>query len=424
MQTEDTIPTSPPKKILWTLMIIQFTEILGFSIMIPVLPLLGTDLGLDQFEIGLLSSIFSACQLIAAPIIGKLSDRYGRKPLLIFSQITTMVGFLLLGFSSYVNRVWLLILARVTDGLLGSNMTVIQASLSDISTKENRTSVFTLSSGVFGAALILGPALGGILSTLTPLSYALPMFIAAGIALVSIVLVFTIFPETYLDRPKTVSMNFNDIIPVREMVKYSKDKPTRRNLFLYFLYTFGFFLFIRTFLLIAIDKFGLTPEVAGYYHTWIGVLRVFLQFLVVKRLINAFGETRILMSGISAMIIAMIGYALTTELTTIYWWAFLPITFLAFGTGTARPVLTSRLANSVGQKEYATILGINNSLTSFTQIFAPMLGGLLLVSDLSVLVLTISAMSFSGILIVLCLEKRNGKNGHELKQLEPPIEDF
>ncbi len=96
--------SNPPpvnKKILWTLMLIQFTEILGFSIMIPVIPLLATDLGLNEFQIGLLSSIFSVCQLVASPIFGKLSDRFGRKPLLIFSQITTMTGFLLLGFSGF-----------------------------------------------------------------------------------------------------------------------------------------------------------------------------------------------------------------------------------------------------------------------------------------------------------------------------------
>ena len=145
-------------------------------------------------------------------------------------------------------------------------------------------------------------------------------------------------------------------------------------------------------------------EIAGYYHTWIGVLRVLLQFLLVKRLIRAFGEDRILISGVICMILAMIGYALSP----LYWIMFIPLTFLAYGTGTARPVLSSRLTNSVGEKEYATILGINNSITSFTQIFAPMLGGLILeylyLGD--VLVLAISAGSFSIILILLLIEKR------------------
>ncbi len=411
--------TEVPKKILWTLMLIQFTEILGFSLMIPIIPLLSTDLGLNPFQIGLLSSIFSLCQLFASPIIGKLSDRFGRKPLLIFSQITTMMGFLLLGFSGFAHSIWLLVAARIVDGLLGSNMTVIQASLADISTPKTRTSVFTISSGVFGAALILGPALGGILSTVSSLEYALPMFIAAGISLLSIILVLTIFPETYIDRPGKISLKFNDIIPVRDIVRFSKNRKTRRNLFLFFLYTFGFFLFIRSFILIAIDRFDLleTPEIAGYFHTWIGIFRVVLQFLIVKWLIRTFGEKRILISGVIGMILAMIGFMFSS----IYWITFIPLTFLAYGTGTARPVLSSRLTNSVGKKEYATVLGINNSLTSLNQIFVPMLGGLLLVNDLSVLLLVMCAVSFSAILVLLLFEK---KGEYKVEELEnPPLEE-
>ncbi|MBN2154885.1 MAG: MFS transporter [Candidatus Lokiarchaeota archaeon] len=400
--------TPIPRKILFTLMLIQFTEILGFSIMIPVIPFLATDLGLNEFEIGLLSSIFSLCQLFSSPIIGKLSDKYGRKPLLIFSQFTTLTGFILLGFSGFVNGVWLLVLARIVDGLLGSNMTVIQASLADITTPKTRTQAFTISSGVFGAALILGPVLGGFLSTLTTLKYALPMFLAAGISLLSIALVFTVLPETYIHRPATIALSFNDIIPVKEINRFSKVKPIRRNLLLFFLYSTGFFMFIRTFLLIAIEEFGLTAELGGLYHTWIGIVRVILQFLVVERLIRAFGEDNILFSGTIALILAMIGYGLST-ISTIYWIAFIPLTFLAYGTGTARPVLTSRLTNSVGEKEYATLLGINNSLTSLTQIFAPMLGGLILVYWNSIPLLVLCTMMFFCILVVLIVDKREKK---------------
>jgi DHA1 family tetracycline resistance protein-like MFS transporter len=404
-------------------MLIQFTEILGFSIMIPVIPFLAKDLGLSNFEVGLLSSVFSFCQLFASPIIGKISDRYGRKPLLIFSQFTTMTGFILLGFSGYYGLIWLLVLARVVDGLLGSNMTVIQASLADISTPETRTAVFSISSGVFGAALILGPVLGGILSTVSPLGYALPMFIAAGISLISIVLVFTIFPETYINRPGKVTLRFNDIIPVKDMIRYSKTKNTRRSLLLFFFYTFGFFLFIRTFLLIAQIKFGIEADVAGYYHTTIGILRVLLQFLLVKWLIRTFGEKKILISGIISMIISMTAFAFITELFSIdvsdigFQIAFAPIVFLAYGTGTARPVLSSRLTNTVGRKEYATILGINNSITSFTQIFAPLLGGLILDYLYSWIILALSAMSFTVILILLIIENGEGKQQEEITEI-------
>ena len=122
----------------------------------PLIPILGIELGLDAFQVGLILSIFSLCQLFASPITGKLSDRYGRKPLLIFSQTSTLVGFLLLGIAT---NVWILVAARLVDGLLGSNMTVTQAYISDVTTPKQRTKIYGYSSAVFGAGLIFGPVL-------------------------------------------------------------------------------------------------------------------------------------------------------------------------------------------------------------------------------------------------------------------------
>ena len=120
MAFENTNKRKLDKKILIIFMI-MFTEILGFSIVMPVIPFLGLSLGLNSFQIGLVLNIFSVCQLFASPITGKVSDRFGRKPILIFSQLSTLLGFLLLGMSI---NVWILIAARLVNGLLGSNMTV------------------------------------------------------------------------------------------------------------------------------------------------------------------------------------------------------------------------------------------------------------------------------------------------------------
>ena len=138
----------------------------------PLIPLLGENLGLNYLQVGLVLSIFSLCQLFASPITGKLSDRFGRKPLLIFSQTSTVIGFLLLGIAS---NVWILIAARLVDGLLGSNMTVAQAYISDVTTPQQRTKSYSYSSAVFGAGLIFGPVIGGLLSTI---NYSIPMFFA------------------------------------------------------------------------------------------------------------------------------------------------------------------------------------------------------------------------------------------------------
>ena len=156
-------------KRLYIIFLIIFTEVLGFSIVLPVIPFLGLELGLTALEIGLIASVFSFCQLFASQITGKLSDRFGRKPLLVLSQISTLAGFLLLGFAT---TAILLLLARIIDGTLGSNMTISQAYISDITKPEHRTRVFGYTSGVFGGALIFGSVIGGVLSGI---NFSVPM---------------------------------------------------------------------------------------------------------------------------------------------------------------------------------------------------------------------------------------------------------
>ncbi len=208
--------TSNPKnkgfdKRLFIIFLIIFTETLGFSIVLPVLPFFALSLGLNEFQVGLVMSVFSFCQFFASPITGKLSDRFGRKPLLLFSQTSTLIGFLLLGLA---NSVWLLILARLVDGLLGSNMTVSQAYISDTTDPQDRTRIYGYSSAVFGAALIFGPLIGG---TFSSINYSIPMFIAAGISLISIILVVLLLPESLRERKKHVKIKFEDIIPRLEV---------------------------------------------------------------------------------------------------------------------------------------------------------------------------------------------------------------
>lgn len=200
---------------------------LGFSIVLPVFPFLALSLGLTPLQIGLIMSVFSFSQLFASPNTGKLSDRFGRKPILILSQLSTFAGFLLLGFA---NTAFLIIIARLIDGMFGSNMTVSQAYISDITEPEDRTKVFSYSSGVFGAGLIFGPAIGGILSTI---SYSMPMFFAAGITLISIVLVILFLPETVEVRPSGLSIKFNDIIPLEETKRFARTSQVRGILLIY-----------------------------------------------------------------------------------------------------------------------------------------------------------------------------------------------
>ena len=376
------------KRILIIFLII-FTEVLGFSIVLPVLPFLALSLGLNVFQIGLILSIFSLCQLFASPITGKLSDRYGRKPLLIISQISTFIGFILLGLA---NAVWILILARLVDGLLGSNMTVSQAYISDVSEPKNRTKVYGYSSAVFGAGLIIGPLIGGILSTI---DYSTPMFFAAGICFVSILLVVIFLPESLTEREESVKVTFNDIIPIEDAKRFLKDPKIRGLLIIFLFYNFGFMLFISTFALFSKMQINVTAQEVGFFMAWIGVLRVLFQTLLISPLQNKFGENKILRIGV----FSMITFFTLIIFTTTFLFAFIPLMFLAFGTGICRPVLTSKLANSVEREETGSLLGVNNAFSSIAQIITPILGGAILFYLSPQILPAISATCFILILV-------------------------
>jgi DHA1 family tetracycline resistance protein-like MFS transporter len=378
-------------KRLYIIFLISFTEVLGFSMVLPLIPFLGLELGLTYSQIGLIISVFSICQLFASPITGKLSDHFGRKPLFILSQISTFIGFIFLGFAT---TAILLIIARLIDGLLGSNMTVSQAYISDITEPKYRTRVYGYSSGVFGAGLIFGPFIGGILSTI---DYSVPMFFAATITMISIVLVILFLPETIPKSSEKISLSFNDIIPINDIRHFVTTHHIRNSLLMFFIYTIAFFLFISNISLFGAAQFHATAEQVSFYMVWIGVIRVGIQTVLIARILRFFGETRALVTGIFSMIISMV----TLVFSVAYLFVFVPLIFLAYGTGVSRPLLTSKLTNSVTQKETGTILGVNNSLTSVAQIISPILGGFIIEYLPSQTLPILSAIIFTLLIIFL-----------------------
>jgi DHA1 family tetracycline resistance protein-like MFS transporter len=378
-------------KRLYVIFLIIFTEVLGFSMVLPLIPFLGLSLGLTPIQIGLIISVFSFCQLFASPVTGKLSNRFGRKPLLILSQLSTLAGFLLLGFAT---TAILLIAARLTDGLLGSNMTVSQAYISDITEPRHRTRVYGYSSGVFGAGMIFGPFIGGVLSRI---DYSVPMFFAAAVTLVSIVLVVLFLPETITEKPDKLSLGFDDVIPVNDVKRFVKAPNVRNSLLMFFIYNAAFFLFISNFSLLAEAQFHVGADQVGFYMAWIGILRVVIQTFLIARILRALSEGSMLRTGIVAMVVSMVILALSTD----YMFVFVPLIFLAYGAGVSRPILTSNLTNSVTQKETATILGVNNSLQSIAQIVTPIAGGFIIQYLPSQTLPTLSALFFLSLILFL-----------------------
>src|SRR5512136_2197359 len=169
--------------------VIVLIDLLGLTIIIPLMPLYAATFGASPLVIGLLGAIYPIMQFIGAPVLGRLSDRYGRRPILLISQLGTFVGFVILGFA---NALWMLFLSRIVDGISGANISTAQAYIADVSDEKNRAKNFGLIGAAFGLGFIIGPAVGGFLSQF---GYQVPAFFAAGLSLLSITLTYIMLPE-------------------------------------------------------------------------------------------------------------------------------------------------------------------------------------------------------------------------------------
>ena len=354
------------KKELIIIFIIQITEVLGFSLILPFLPFYAEDLGASPFVVGLILTSFSLFQFISAPIMGRLSDHYGRKPLLIFSQLSTFLSFIILGLAGSLKMIFL---SRIVDGLLGSNFTIAQAYLSDISTKKQRSRIFGLSGMAFGLGFLVGPAIGGFLSQF---SYSIPAFLAAGVSFITILTTLIFLPET-VKRKKGVKLDL-EIFNISQFKKYFSKPKIAHQLWVFFSFILTHALWVSTFALYAKRQLNLNSSDIGYMLAYIGLITIVLRGFLLGKIINFFGEKRLKVIGMFLVIIGLLFSAVVTN-----WWMFLIVmTFFAVGNGFSRPLLTAGISRSVSGQEQGAILGVSNSLESLSRIIGPLAGGLII----------------------------------------------
>ena len=354
------------KKEFLIIFIIQITEVLGFSLILPFLPFYAEELGATPFVVGLILTSFSLFQFISAPIMGRLSDHYGRKPLLIFSQLSTFLSFIILGFAGSLKMIFL---SRIVDGLLGSNFTIAQAYLSDISTKEQRSRIFGLSGMAFGFGFLVGPAIGGFLSQF---SYSIPAFLAAGVSFITILTTLIFLPET-VKRKKEIKLDL-EIFSLSQFKKYFSKPKIANRLWIFFTFILTHALWVSTFALYAKRQLNFNSSDIGYMLAYIGLITIILRGFLLGKIIKLFGENRLKIIGILLVIIGLLFSALVTN-----WWMFLGVmTLFAVGNGFSRPLLTAGISKSVSGQEQGAILGVSNSLESLSRIIGPLAGGFII----------------------------------------------
>lgn len=377
-------------------LIIQITEVLGFSLILPFLPLYARNLGASPLTVGLIPASFSLLQLFSAPIMGRLSDTYGRKPLLLLSQFSTFLSFVVLGFA---NSLWLIFLSRAIDGLLGSNFTIAQAYLSDTSTKKDRSKVFAISGVAFSFGFLIGPAIGGYLSRF---NYSLASFLAAFISLITIFLTYFFLEESVTNK-KQFKFSFRQIINISAFSKYFSRPRIRAKLLEFLSFVSTHSVWTGSMPLFANIKFGLGADLIGYGLAYIGFINIILRTVLFKFFINKFGEKNMKIYGLFSVLTSFVLLSFLNN----PWLLIIVFTLFAFGGSFVRPILTADISRSVSGKEQGSILGVSSSLQSISQVIGPILGGFLLTNFTPNSLGYVSALIISlAIFLVLKNQKR------------------
>lgn len=350
-------------KSLFTIFLVVFIDLLGFGIILPLLPYIAEKFQASPLQIGLLTAVYSLFQLIASPILGRLSDRYGRKKLLVISQFGSAVGYLLLGLAGNLP---LLFLSRIIDGITGGNISIAQAYIADVTTKENRAKGMGMMGAAFGLGFIFGPAIGGALSKI---SYSAPAYFATAVSLLTVFTTYFFLKETVNTKKavKSPRTKFSFVEFKRVLSLY----PIGILIVVFFLMNTSFSVMQGNFALWTQRTFDFKPENNGWLFTYIGVLAVIFQLRLLPFVTKKFHEKTILRWSIIFMFVGMILIPLSLSPNFLY----IALFFLPLGNGLAMPTVQALATENVPPEEYGETLGIMQSAGSMGRIIGPILGG-------------------------------------------------
>lgn len=359
------------KKSLLPVFLIVFVDLLSFSFILPLIPSIATGYGLSPLLVGFLLATYPVGQVIGAPVLGRLSDRYGRKPILLFSVLGSFISLVTLGLS---NTIALIFISRLTDGLTGGNITVAQSYISDITTPENRAKGLGIIGAAFGLGFIIGPALGGILSQST-YGYHLAAFVASGLSFTNLMLITFILPES-LDKEARHALKESPktrftLSALKEALNRPEVGPLLHSR-VYYSVAHGIFQTIFT--LYAQQKLNLDAAKTGLVLGYVGILAILVQTLAIGRLTKAYSEEKLIKGSSLVLSVSYVAWALAPNLISLL----IVLIPISAASSVLNTVLRSALTKSVNKEEIGGILGLSTSLESMTNIVTPILGGYLI----------------------------------------------
>ncbi|MEK6967109.1 MAG: MFS transporter [Nanoarchaeota archaeon] len=371
---------------LFVILFTVFLDMLGIGILIPVIPVLladpaspsyilpaGMSIKTGYIILGLLIATFPLMVFLAAPILGQLSDRFGRRKILVISLAGTCVGYVIFAIAVMTRNIPLLFLSRALDGITGGNISVAQAVIADITPPEKRSRTFGLIGAAFGLGFIIGPFLGGVLADPKIVSWftaATPFWFAAGLSLLNMILLIILLPETHTPaKDAAVEMNKS----IKNIMRAFSHVDLRIIFAAAFLFQAGFAFYITFFSVFLIDRFGATPGQIGLYFAYVGIWIVIAQVLITRKLNNHFREDQVLKISILAMGVVISFYIFIT-----HWWELLFFApMLAISNGVTQANIPGLISRSSGKEVQGQVLGLNTSVQALAQSIPPVLSGII-----------------------------------------------
>lgn len=391
---------APAKKTsMFPILLASFIDMVGIGIIIPVLAplIINNDTGIvpGDFSIaerniifGLLTASFPLAQFFGSPILGALSDKYGRKPMLTISMTGSMIGYFLFAYGILTNDLYLAFGARILDGFTGGNISIIFSSIADLSNPEKRAQNFGLVGVMFGIGFIMGPFIGGLLASeeFGPMfGPALPFWVAGALCGVNVLFIIWLFRETLLTP---VTGRVNVLSGFLNIGKALSMRNLRAMFITIFLHTLGFSFFTTFFSVLMIQKFGLEEQDLGYMFGFVGVCLVITQGLLIKPLNKRFKSYQVLR-------FSLLGLALTLAVDIFpdaVWMIYAILPFMSVSQGLTSPNMNALVSNEATPEQQGEIMGINNSIASIGIAIPPLVAGFL--TNLDPRLPTIAAAAF------------------------------
>ncbi len=365
-------------KRIFVIFLVVFIDLLGFGIVIPLLPIFSqNELHMHETTIGLVTGIFSLMQFIFTPLWGRLSDIYGRKPIIVFSLIGNVLSYFLLGLvlSGVFKSIFVLFLARALAGFFSANIGAAMAYISDITSEKERSKGMGIIGASFGLGFVFGPFLGGVLAQ--RFGFGTPIFLSSFLSFTASILAFTILkeslPEEYRRKSKKISLKLRN--GFNKLIEALKHPHVGFLILLYFIITFSFSNIFSTFQLYAESDsgFNFNIEQISYLFAYMGLLGAFVQGVLLRYLIKLIDEKKLLIIGnfIMAIGLAAIPFSQRSLIFLLF-----SVLLLGIGNGLNQPLTLSLVSKFTDPDEQGGILGINQSLASLARFLGPSWGGL------------------------------------------------